>query len=62
MNRIFIFSLFAIIFTLNNHAQSAQLDIDMLNKRSDGEKMVYSQDVIYINANDTINWLPNIML
>ena len=59
MNRIFMFSLSAVIFfTLSNYAQSAQFDIDMLNKRSDGEKMVYSQDVIYINKNDTINWLP----
>jgi len=59
MNRIFMFSLSAVIFfTLSNYAQSAQFDIDMLNKRSDGEKMVYSQDVIYINTNDTINWLP----
>ena len=59
MNKFFMFSLSAIIFlALNSNVQSAQLDIDMLNKRSDGEKMVYSQDVIYIKSNDTINWLP----
>ena len=59
MNKFFMFSLSVIILlALNNNVQSAQLNIDMLNKRSDGERMVYSQDVVYINSNDTINWLP----
>ena len=30
----------------------------MLNKRDDGQKMVYSQDVAKIDVGDTIKWLP----
>ena len=30
----------------------------MLNKRDDGEKMVYSQDIAKIDPGDTIKWLP----
>ena len=32
--------------------------IDMLNKRDDGQRMVYSQDLIKISVGDTINWVP----
>ena len=34
------------------------LTIDMLNKRDDGTKMVYSQDIARIDVGDTITWLP----
>ena len=34
------------------------LTLDMLNKREDGAKMVYSQDVARIEVGDTITWLP----
>tara|TARA_E500000331_G_C17143014_1_gene663621 strand:- start:415 stop:765 length:351 start_codon:yes stop_codon:yes gene_type:complete len=30
----------------------------MLNKRDDGQKMVYSQDIAKIALGDTIKWLP----
>ena len=32
--------------------------IDMLNLREDGERMVYSQDVVNIEVGDTVKWLP----
>ena len=32
--------------------------IDMLNKRDDGQRMVYSEDVVNISVGDTIKWLP----
>ena len=32
--------------------------IDMLNKRDDGAKMVYSDDIKYINVGDTVTWIP----
>ena len=32
--------------------------IGMLNKRDDGAKMVYSEDVTRIDVGDTITWLP----
>ena len=30
----------------------------MLNKRDDGQKMVYSEDIATIEVGDTIKWLP----
>ena len=57
MNRfILLFTLIALLFT-NNNAISATYDVDMLNKRDDGEKMVYSEDILYLELNDTVNWL-----
>tara|TARA_B100001057_G_scaffold468094_1_gene526924 strand:+ start:334 stop:771 length:438 start_codon:yes stop_codon:yes gene_type:complete len=55
---------FSILFTLifailtQNDANSATFNIDMLNKRDDGEKMVFSEDVQYVEIGDTVNWLP----
>ena len=37
---------------------SAEITIDMLNTREDGERMVYSQDVVNIKVGDTVKWLP----
>ena len=37
---------------------SAEIIIDMLNLRDDGERMVYSQDVVNIEVGDTVKWLP----
>ena len=37
---------------------SAEIIIDMLNLREDGERMVYSQDVVNIKVGDTVKWLP----
>ena len=36
----------------------ADMTIDMLNKRDDGAKMVYSDDIARIDVGDTITWLP----
>ena len=32
--------------------------IDMLNKRDDGQRMVYSEDLVKISVGDTVNWSP----
>jgi len=32
--------------------------VEMLNKRDDGAKMVYSEDVTNIKVGDTIKWVP----
>ena len=32
--------------------------IEMLNKRDDGAKMVYSEDIARIDVGDTITWVP----
>lgn len=39
-------------------ANSADMTIDMLNKRDDGAKMVYSEDIAIIDVGDTITWAP----
>ena len=39
-------------------ANAEDLTIDMLNKRDDGAKMVYSEDNARIDVGDTITWLP----
>ena len=45
--------------TTNSDAEgSSEIVIDMLNLREDGEKMVYSQDVVNIEVGDTVKWLP----
>ena len=39
-------------------AFAKDISIDMLNKRDDGAKMVYSEDIARIDVGDTITWLP----
>jgi len=48
-------SLFLIVFA---HASAFGMNIDMLNKRDDGAKMVYSQDVVHVDVGSTVTWLP----
>ncbi|MFQ3361400.1 MAG: plastocyanin/azurin family copper-binding protein [Alphaproteobacteria bacterium] len=52
---------FCVLFLLSinvPNAHSAEYSIEMLNKREDGQKMVYSQDIINIDVNDTVKWTP----
>mgnify|MGYP001161152814 FL=1 len=51
---IIVLASFSFIFTIS----SKEILIDMLNKRDDGQRMVYSQDVVKISVGDTIKWLP----
>ena len=37
---------------------AADISVDMLNKRDDGAKMVYSEDISTIEVGDSITWLP----
>jgi len=39
-------------------AYAEDLTIEMLNKRDDGAKMVYSEDISRIDVGDTITWVP----
>jgi len=48
----------AILITTSTVAFSDDLTIEMLNKREDGAKMVYSQDIARIDVGDTITWVP----
>ena len=36
----------------------ADITVDMLNKRDDGGKMVYSEDISRVDVGETITWLP----
>ncbi len=55
--KYFIIGLLTYLLTITN-AFSKDITIDMLNKRDDGQKMVYSLDVIKVNVGDTVTWLP----
>jgi pseudoazurin len=51
-------ALLALIFALPTGVLASDMTIDMLNKRDDGAKMVYSEDIARIDVGDTITWLP----
>ena len=48
----------ALILTPAFSAQAADITVDMLNKRDDGAKMVYSQDMVRIDVGDSVTWVP----
>ena len=50
-------AVFGFVF-LANLAYAEDITIEMLNKRDDGAKMVYSEDIARINVGDTITWVP----
>ncbi len=54
--KFIIISIISFYFTF--YSFSKEIIIDMLNKRDDGQKMVYSQDIAKIALGDTIKWLP----
>ena len=43
---------------LSTPSFAADVAIEMLNKNADGQKMVYSQEVVKIEVGDTVTWLP----
>tara|TARA_Y200000002_G_scaffold98383_2_gene79730 strand:- start:1248 stop:1673 length:426 start_codon:yes stop_codon:yes gene_type:complete len=47
-----------LILALATPALAEDMTIDMLNKRDDGAKMVYSEDVTRIDIGDTVTWNP----
>jgi len=53
-----LLSTVALIATLSTPAFAADISVDMLNKRDDGAKMVYSEDISTIEVGDSITWLP----
>ena len=53
-----LLSTVAIMASLSVPAFAADTTIEMLNKRDDGAKMVYSEDIARIDVGDTITWLP----
>jgi pseudoazurin len=53
---VMIVTFFASLFL--QAANAEDMTIDMLNKRDDGAKMVYSEDIARIDVGDTITWVP----
>jgi plastocyanin len=47
-----------IIALLTSPALAEDLTIEMLNKDSDGNRMVFSQEVAHISVGDTVTWTP----
>ena len=48
----------AFMVAVSTTAFAADTTVEMLNKRDDGAKMVFSQDITRIDVNDTITWVP----
>ena len=48
----------ALLTAMATPALAEDMTIDMLNKRDDGAKMVYSEDIARIEVGDTITWAP----
>jgi pseudoazurin len=44
--------------TAFSSANAADTTVEMLNKRDDGAKMVYSEDITRIDVGNTITWVP----
>ena len=53
------FHSFLITAFLSTPSFAAEVTIEMLNKDADGNKMVYSQEVVKIEVGDTVTWLPS---
>lgn len=53
----FFMTVFGFVF-FTSLAYADDITIEMLNKRDDGAKMVYSEDIARINVGDTITWVP----
>ena len=52
----YIMTFLLICFTTTSIA--ADITVEILNKRSDGAIMVYSEDISKIEVGDTITWVP----
>ena len=49
--------LFVTLFTFTTIANAADLSIEMLNKRDDGKRMVYSLELAKVDAGQSIEWV-----
>ena len=49
--------LFVALFMFTSIVNAADLSIDMLNKRDDGKRMVYSLELAKIDAGQSIEWV-----
>ena len=47
-----------IVYLLVNPAIAEDHTIEMLNKDSNGKRMVFSQEIIHVAVGDTVTWVP----
>ena len=53
------FTLAAILIAIGmSTAHAEDITVEMLNKRDDGAKMAFSEDITRIDVGDTITWVP----
>ena len=43
---------------VSNSALAADVTVEMLNKDSDGNRMVYSQEIVRVEVGSTVIWIP----
>ena len=53
-----LLSIVATMLALSTPVFAADTSIEMLNKREDGARMVYSEDITRIDVGNTITWVP----
>lgn len=53
--KLFVVALCALLST---PSFAADLSIEMLNKDANGNRMVYSQEIVNVDVGDTVTWLP----
>ena len=46
------------VLAMATPALAEDMTVEMLNKRDDGAKMVYSEDITRIEVGDTVTWVP----
>ena len=60
MNKALIFTMVLTFLStmIISAANAEDITIEMLNKRDDGQKMVYSADIARVEVGTTITWIP----
>jgi pseudoazurin len=53
-----LLSIVVTMLALSTPVFAADTSVEMLNKREDGARMVYSEDITRIDVGDTITWVP----
>ena len=53
----FYLAVFFTVFVVGT-AQAGGRQIQMLNKDDQGNKMVYSEELVYVDVNESITWVP----
>ena len=51
-----ILAVIILLYPIVSHA--ADITVEMINKRADGQIMVYSEDISRIDVGDSITWVP----